>query len=117
MPHLLIIADWIVAMLVGIPSALFFIAAVGFYVLRPCDAQFAGIAGYAALFFSFLAIMFAGLFALAGWGGSRNAEWAVYVQIVALLCAILPIQTFRTSRKAKKRNWQEYEELKDKQLS
>lgn len=98
MHHWLILADWIVAVVFGVPSALVMAALGAFYLLRPQDAKFAGLAGYAVLFCALLGLGFAGLFALAAWGGARNAEWAPYVQVIALLCGLLPVMLARRRR-------------------
>ena len=112
MPRSLILADWLIAIVIGVPSALFFIGVGGFYLFRPKDAQLAGIAGYAALFVALSGLMLAGLFALAAWGAARDAQWAIYVQVIALLSALLPAQMIRNAIKVKKRDRREYEELK-----
>ena len=90
-PAWLLSLDRVVAVVLGVPGALLALAVVAFYVLRPRDAAFLGMAGVLALLFAGVALVPAALFAFAAWGGARHAGWAPYVQGLALLFGMIPI--------------------------
>jgi len=83
-------ANWIAAGILGVPGALVGLAVGAFYLFRPRDAAFLGMAGFLALIFAGAALIPAGLFAAAAWGGKNGAGWTAYVQTLALLVGLLP---------------------------
>ena len=102
-PDWLLTLDRIAAVVLGAPAALLAVVVVGFYLLRPRDAAFLGMAGFLALFFAAAALVPAVLFGLAAWGGERHAGWAPYVQGLALLLGVIPILFVRNAARVKRR--------------
>jgi hypothetical protein len=101
MPDWLQTFDWVAAAVLGLPSALLAVLVIGFYILRPSDAAFLGMAGPLALMFAGIALVPAILFALAAWGGARQASWAPWVQALAILVGLVPaLMLFRAATTA-----------------
>ena len=104
MPEWLRILDWGVAAVLGLPSALVAVLVIGFYLFRPRDAAFLGMAGPLALILAGVGLVPAALFALAAWGGARGAGWMPYVQGLAFLSVSVPaLMFYRTARNAARR--------------